>query len=128
MNEMKNRYSDGEALSEYHEALVMSLQFDLAQRTALSKLIMDARVELTGLLLELSIHESKKGKNNKTAQRREVYETIQKALDESARLDNDNYTMTCLVNQMKGEIQKWKAKFMEAEKQLEAVRNAWEAA
>lgn len=119
----KKNHSD-----EYHEALALSLQFEMKQRNALSKLIMDARVSLIGLQVELAAHEAKRGKNEKSIERNDTYLYIQKALDEAARLDNDNYTLTCLVNQMKGETEKWKKKCMEAQQQLEATRKAWETA
>ncbi|SFC07341.1 hypothetical protein SAMN05421747_10411 [Parapedobacter composti] len=128
MQRRKNRYSDGQSQSEYYEALAMSLQFEMEQRNALSRLIMDARVVLVGLMVELRSHEAKHGKSTKSMERMKQYDTMMAALDESARLDNDNYTLNCTVNMMKGEIQKWKQKYQEAEQQLEATRKAWEAA
>lgn len=127
MGKTKNRYSE-QGMSEYHEALAVSLQFEIGQRNALSQLIMDARVSLLGLMIEVRSHEVKHGKSERSTERMEQYETILKALDESARLDNDNYTLHCVNNQLKGERNKWHQKFREAEQQLEAVRKAWEAA
>lgn len=125
---MKNRYSEGQSQSEYYEALATSLQFEMKQRNALSRLIMDARVSLVGLMVELRSHEAKHGKSAKSIERMQQYEEIMTALDESARLDNDNYTLNCAVNMMKGEIQKWEQKYEEAKAELEATRKAWEAA
>lgn len=122
MSETKNQFSDA-----YHESLSIALQFGLDERNKLSKLIMDARVSLLGLMVEVRSHEAKHGKSQKTRERMGQYESIMNALDESARLDNDNYTMQCVNEHLIGQRNKYYQECVNLQKQLKAVEESWNA-